>query len=237
MRPLRQVAPKDIAIGIVAHHSRKRRAESLAKILDAEVVAMDSDGKLGAGRNHERCYEWLAEATEPWSLILEDDAVPVKNFRFQAARALSSSPTDILSLYLGRNRPPHWQPSIARVIGGDHHYLVASELLHHVAVAIRTPMIPALLAHLRNDTAYTRGKLPIDEAVGRFARTGKIPIGYVHPSLVNHDATLPTAITTHVSQHPHETGRRSVKAPRQAWAFGVRRQWSGGSVATIPDPF
>jgi hypothetical protein len=224
-----------IAIGIVAHYDRYERATRLADVVGAEVIAVDRGG-VGAGANHEVCYEWLAETNAPWSVIIEDDALPCKGFRDQLQQVLLSSPTNILSLYLGRTRPPHWQPSIAKVVGGDHHYLIGTELLHHVAVAIRTPMIPSMLHHLRTDNAYRLGKMPIDEAVGRYARASGTRIGYSHPSIVNHDASLPTVITRHLSQHKTESGTRTDRLPRQAWAFGVRNSWDREIVAPIPEP-
>lgn len=224
-----------VPIGIVAHYRRQQRAERLAEHLDAEVVALDT-GKVGAGRNHEACYEWLAESSAPWVVLLEDDAVPVRDFRTQLNAALAAAPqTGLLSLYLGRTRPPHWQPSIAQVIARDEHFLMCSELLHHVAVAIRTDMIPALLAHLKANRRYQTGKMPIDEAVGEFCRDMGMRVGYTHPSIVNHDTALPTVIDTHVSQHPTETGQRPATELRCAWAFGTRQDWQP-SIAAIPEP-
>lgn len=226
-----------VSIGIVAHHRRWERATRLAEHLDADVVAVDYDGKLGAGANHEVCYDWLSQAETPWCLVLEDDAVPVRRFGQQLDAVLRAAPPDhhLLSLYLGRWRPAHWQPRIAQVIARDEHYLRASELLHHVAVAIRTPLIPALLDYLRGNPRYQAGKLPIDEAVGAFARKAGMPILYTHPSIVNHDPRLPTVIARHVSQHPGETGERPPGERRQAWAFGTRKDWQP-SIAQIPEP-
>lgn len=224
------------SIGVVAHHSRHERATRLADHLDAEVVAVDYDGKLGAGANHERCYQWLVESDQaPWSVVLEDDAIPVKNFRDQLSRVLESAPTGLVSLYLGRTRPAHYQPSIAQVIARDENFLLCDELLHHVAVAIRTPLIPALLTHLRANRRYRTGRMPIDEAVGVWARKASIPVAYCHPSIVNHNIALPTVIARHVSQHPGETGERPVTEVRQAWAFGTRPVWQP-TTARIPKP-
>lgn len=224
-----------ISIGVVAHHTRHDRASRLADLVSAEMVALDETGGLGAGSNHEVAYEWLAESGQPWSVLLEDDAMPVKNFRQQLGAVLAASPTPLLSLYLGRGRPPHWQPSIAQVITSDAHFLLGGELLHHVAVAIRTPLIPALLAFIRADSGYSSRKIPIDEAVGRWARAAAIPVGYAHPSIVNHDHTLETVIRRHVSQHRGETGKRGRREQRKAWAFGTRQSWTS-STAAIPDP-
>lgn len=223
-------------IGIVAHHSRHDRASRLADIVGAELVAVDYDGKLGAGRNHEICYEWLSETvTAPWTVVMEDDAIPTKLFRAQLNLVLRAAPTDIVSLYLGRTRPGRWQPSIAQVISGDHHFLLANELLHHVAVAVKTEMIPSLLAHIRSDRHYQDGLLPIDEAVGRFARACSTPIAYTHPSIVDHETRLPTVIHRHVSSSPGDSGKRPANEIRKAWAFGARQAWKPVTAA-IPEP-
>lgn len=223
------------AIGVVAHHRRYERATRLGDWLRADIVAVD-EGGLGAGPNHEVAYRWLADTGAPWSVLIEDDAIPIQGFHEQLPRILKSSPTDVLSLYLGRTRPPHWQPSIAQVVGDDHHFLTASELLHHVAVAVRTEIIPDLLGHLQDSVAYQIGKLPIDEAVGQFCRdTGRL-VGYSFPSPVDHDGTLPTVISTHVSRHPREPGTRRGEPPRRAWAFGSRKIWDGSRRRAIPEP-
>jgi len=221
-------------IGVVAHHTRQHRAERLAEAVDAEVVSVDFGG-LGAGGNHEQCYEWLAANDEPWSVLLEDDALPVKDFRAQLGAVLRAAPTPLVSLYLGRSRPPHWQPSIAQVISRDENFLTGTELLHHVAVAIRTPLIPAMLASIRSDTDYVSGALPIDEAVGRWARSASVTVSYAHPSIVDHDHALDTVIKKHVSQHRADRGGRSRREVRRAWAFGSRQQWRP-TVAVIPEP-
>lgn len=227
-----------VPIGIVAHYSRQERAERMAEILDAEVVSIDQ-GNVGPGSNHERCYEWLADSKAPWVVLLEDDAMPVRDFRVHLGKVLAAVPnsTGLLSLYLGRSRPPHWQLSIAQVIARDENFLLASELLHHVAVAIRPALIPAMLNFIRNDTAYSAGKLPIDEAIGRFARSVQMPVAYCHPSIVDHNVKLRTVIKRHVSQHQTETGDRDTDARdlRKAWVFGHRKQWQT-TTARIPDP-
>jgi hypothetical protein len=222
------------SIGVVAHHTRRGRAERLAEVIDAEMVSVDMGG-LGAGGNHEQCYEWLAESAHSWSVLLEDDAMPVKGFRTQLDAVLQAAPTGLVSLYLGRARPPHWQSSIARVITGDEHFLTGTELLHHVAVAIRTPMIPSMLNFIRADRQYQTGSLPIDEAIGRWARAMSINVSYAHPSIVNHDHSLDTVIKRHVSQHRAETGKRGRHEQRKAWAFGSRQHWQT-TTAVIPEP-
>lgn len=223
-----------IPVGIVAHATRHERAERLADAVGAGFITVDQGG-LGPGRNHENCYEWLAEENCPWSVVLEDDASPVKNFRLQLDQVLRAAPTPLVSLYLGRGRPAQYQPSIAQVIANDSHFFLGDELLHHVGVAIRTPLIPGMLKYIRNDLDYYDKKLPIDEAIGRWARSLNMKVSYCHPSIVNHAHELPTVIKRHLSQHKTETGKRGRKVIRKAWAFGSRQNWNSTSIV-IPDP-
>lgn len=223
------------AIGVVAHRDRYRKAARMADYVGAEFITVD-DGGLGAGRNHELCYEWLAESDAPWSVVMEDDAIPVRDFRDQVTKVLRAVKTDILSLYLGRSRPPHYQMPIAQVIGSDSHFLLARELLHHVAVAIRTSLIPEMLDFIRAQPRYVSGKLPIDEVIGMWTRSRSTPtpIAYCHPSIVNHDAEIETLIKKHPTQHRNDNGERPPGL-RKAWAFGVRDNWEFIS-ADIPEP-
>lgn len=224
-----------VPIGIVAHYSRHERAERLSELIDAELIAVDNGG-VGAGKNHEVCYEWLSESKDPWVVVMEDDAIPVKDFRNQLNACLKAAPrTGLMSLYLGRARPPHWQISIARVIAGDENYFLASELLHHVAVAIRPNLIPGMLKYIRNETPYGDGKLPIDEALGFWARSLSMPVVYSNPSIVNHDSRTKSLIKKHVSQHKTDDGTRSENDGRKAWRFGPREEWTT-TTAVIPNP-
>lgn len=213
------------SVGVVAHRKRRERAERLAEVTNATIVAID-EGGVGAGFNHEVCYRWLAQEGSSWSVILEDDACPVIGFTEQLTAVLSCAPSPLVSLYLGRSRPPHAQIPIARVIAADHHYLMCDELLHHVAVAVRTELIGGILDHLAASAAYQAGQLPIDEAVGQAARERGHPISYSQPSLVDH-AQIPTLIEHHPSGHHADRGKRPLnpRHPRRAWTFGTRPHW------------
>jgi len=222
-------------IGIVAHKSRESRALRLADTIDAEFLSIDSGSPrsaLGPGRNHDQVWEWLNDSPGEWKVVLEDDALPVKGFRNQLTAVLKAAPTPIVSLYLGRGRPPHWQPSIARVIADprtDPNFLVGTELLHHVAVAMKADLVSDMLAK-RDRT------LPIDESIGEWARRAGHAISYSRPSIVDHDFRLDTTILRHISRHKTDNGRRdNPRELRKAWAFGARQQWND-SWKVIPEP-
>lgn len=225
-----------VAVGVVAHHERLARAERLAESVGAEVVTVD-EGGVGAGPNHEACYRWLAGSGSIWSVLLEDDASPVRGFRSQLGLVLQAAPTPVVGLYLGRSRPPQWQVPIARVAAAGHHFLLCDELLHHVAVAVRTEYVPGILDHLASSADYRAGRLPIDEAVGQAARERGYRVCYSQPSLCDH-ADLPTLIARHPSRHAGDDGRRPVsrRSPRRAWLVGGRDEWDGSKVGVIPHP-
>lgn len=210
-----------VASGVVGHIARQHMASTLADQIDADYVSID-DGTLGAGGNHVRVWTHLAQEDADWMLVCEDDAVPVQGFTQQLHAALNNSPSClIVSLYLGTGRPPHHQnrirDAVAKAHANDAAYIVDKHLLHAVAVAVKSELLPPMLKHVQR-----KKYLPIDEAIGQFARTHKHMIAYTFPSLVQHRDT-PT-VMKHRDGQPRST-------PRVAWHVGTRTDWTTGSVA------
>jgi hypothetical protein len=205
-----------LAVGLVAHPSREAFARRLAEQVSADVVMVDTDG-LGCEANHRATQQALAEFRSTWAVVLEDDAVPVGDFRVYAEQALAMAPAPIVSFYLGKQRPPHWQKRIAAALAEAEttgaHWIVGKQLLHAVGYAIRTDLLPSLLEHTSN--------LPADAHIGSFARANSHPIAYTVPSLVNH-MDIPT-----VTQHPDGQPRRKG---RTAWAYGSPPFWTSNTV-------
>ncbi|MUM06208.1 hypothetical protein B5P44_15635 [Mycobacterium sp. CBMA 213] len=204
-------------IGVVGHVARQSMAEQLASTTEADYLSLD-DGRLGPGANH--CLVWsrLATLNHEWTVVLEDDALPVAGFRDQLSQALGAEPASVVSLYLGQQRPPQHQVMIANALAEAEacqaHWITSTYLLHAVAVAIKTELVPDMLANLP--------ALPIDEAIGDWARSRGHQIAYSVPSLVDH-ADLPTLVN-HPDGQPRQTGR-------VAWQVGGRTHWNGFSVA------
>jgi GR25 family glycosyltransferase involved in LPS biosynthesis len=197
-----------ISYAVVGHTSRQSQAEALAQTLNA-TLSLD-DGTLGEGINHDRA--WVAATTQDsdWSVVLEDDAVPIHDFQVQLAEALANAPAPIVSAYLGTSRPPQYQRRIQQALARDTHWILSNELLHHVAVAIRTNLVGQML------TAVECSTLPADYRIGSWARQCDYPIAYTNPSLVDH-ADGPTVIIHQDGQPRH--------APRKAWQVGTRTRW------------
>lgn len=204
------------AIGIVAHQDRAGMADELSAQVKADFVSVD-DGTIGAGANHRRVWRELVDHHADFSVVLEDDAVPVLDFRSQLEDILLACETPIVSLYLGRNRPPQWQAKIqdamAKADIEDASWITSGHLIHGVGVAIKTKLIRSMLGHW--------SELPIDQHISVWARNHQHLVAYTHPSIVDH-ADVPTLIR-------HHDGKDRLPG-RIAWQWGSRTKWTDRSV-------
>jgi len=199
------------SIGVVAHTSRTAEAKQLARTVKADFVSMDN-GLMGCDENHKTVQRHLSALPATWSIVLEDDAIPVDKFRSQAAQALMMAPTPIVSFYLGKRRPPHWQnracAAVAQAANTDASWILCTHLLHAVGYAIRTELLPSLIDH--------HSTRPSDEHITSWAKQHRHPISYTFPSLVDH-ADLPT-IVDHPDGQTRHPGRKAWYAkPRDTW--------------------
>lgn len=198
------------SIVVVAHTERSDAAHDLAETTGAQHITMD-DGTLGCEGNHRRAWQWHTEHLHTdWAIVLEDDAVPVPDFTEQLDAALHMAPTPIVSLYLGTGNPPIWQPRIRHAIdiAGQANWLVSTSLLHAVAVAIRTELLPIQVDE----------HMPIDNAISNWAKRNDLLVGYTLPSLVDHADTQPV-ITQRYDRQPRDL-------PRRAHRVGTRTRWT-----------
>jgi hypothetical protein len=209
-----------ITAAVVAHHSRRERAAGLHATLNAQFktgLFLD-DGRLGCDYNHLQAWDSIASAaTTPWCAAFEDDAVPIPELAAQLEAALDDPPAPIVSLYLGRGRPPHWQVRIGNAMRfPDRPFIVTTHLLHCVAVCMRTELVHEMLTDARIAISSEVHK-PIDEALTEAAQNRNLPVAYTNPSLVDH------------ADEPSIANPRSYPALRQrvAWRVGVRQSWQG----------
>src|SRR6188768_4219066 len=68
-----------IAIGIVAHHSRRTQAFALAAQIGAQSVTIDTANR-GERWCHQVALASLAHHGAQWLVLLEDDALPCADF-------------------------------------------------------------------------------------------------------------------------------------------------------------
>jgi GR25 family glycosyltransferase involved in LPS biosynthesis len=153
------------------------------------------ENRLGCTENHLRAWSVLArlaDESEPaWSVVLEDDAIPCQNFTTQVREMLSAAPGPIVSLYLGKGRPPQWQRRAERAVATNAPYILSNTLLHAVGVAVRDGYLDSMV-RVAGEAARSIARKPIDEAITEWARSEALPIAYCNPSLVNHNAELPS---------------------------------------------
>lgn len=202
-----------VAYAVVADMRRLEPASRLATSLSGALFV--DNGSLSVWENHARAWRYAAAQGKDWTVVLQDDALPIDNFDTHFKNAVEHLPTTgVVGLYVGISRPPQWQARIDAAITAsdatDAAWIKARVLLWGVGVAIPSDRVLDML-----DTA---GGLPIpyDQAIGWWARhePEPMPIYYPSHSLIDH-ADWPTLIR-------HQDGQPRVE-PRRAWRIGEPR--------------
>jgi hypothetical protein len=203
-----------VALGVVAHHARADQAHALQEAIQAQYMHMDN-GTLGCDRSHKKAWSYLSGKNTDWSVVVEDDAVPVDGFRGQLEQALTVTPAPVVSLYLGTSQPKHYQPKIGLARSNANAvnacWLTTNTVLHAVAVAVRTELLSSMLL----DKRY-----PIDEALTDWVKREHLKVAYAWPSIVDHDDG-PTLVN-------HADGERLRH--RKAWWCHTRNEWTDRAV-------
>lgn len=204
-------------IGIVAHASRVTDAKDLGKIVRADFISIDKT-MMGCEENHFSVLHHLQALPSSYSVVLEDDAVPIAGFRRQLRQALIHTPTPLVSLYLGRQRPP-WAQAAAQTATAECEaqqadWILSRHLLHAVGYAIKTDLIASLLR-------FPPTPLPIDQHISRWAQTYGHLTAYTYPSLVDHADN--GTIAHHPDNQPRPPGRI-------AWKTAAHPNWTTQTV-------
>lgn len=196
------------SIAVCGHVSRHDAAVALAGELDAVLV--EDDGQHGSNENHRRAWLEAAERfpTRPWVGVVEDDALPVAGWEAPLKSLLRDAPADLVSGYLGTGMPAANQPDLERLFAGClPAWIIADDLLHHVAVFARRELVPGIAR------ALEAPGLPCDQRLGVWARGQRHPVAYPVPSPFDHADTDPVIVG------------RTPRGIRRAWLAG---QWSPG---------
>ncbi len=224
-----------IPICVVAHPRREIYATKLAYKVGAEAVAWDVT-HIGCSRNHMAAWQWLADSSEDWAVILEDDVVPCHAFHQNLTDALKYAPTPIVSHYLPRGRPPQYQQSIARVITQEVSYIRTPALLGTQGYAMRTELfldydrLPRFFGHPK----LRRG---IDESISLWAADNGYRIAATRRSLVDH-LDGPSLVKDHGDGRGRGPGAKTELMmadcdPSGAQLPEIRRAWLMAGADTV----
>lgn len=209
------------SIGIVAHRDRELMADELARKVKPALILID-DGSLGCAGNHTAVQESLA-SRPGWSVVLEDDAVPLGHFHRDLRQVLELTPSPIVGLYLGTGYPAQWQGRIQRAVNENTSFILCPRLLHAVGYAIAPDIKQDLATWMGARGRRGPGMAP-DEAIGVWANANGIKVAYTNPSLVDHrdQGTVIKARSNNFAP-----GRNR---PRKAWATTPRRHWDDSAI-------
>jgi hypothetical protein len=209
---------------IVADKRREEMARKLAQFVDADMITWDENHKLGPTGNHRNAWVWANSHPADWTIVLEDDAIPVANFRREATKALTVAPAHVVSFYLGRLRPTAWQSAfewaVERADDANACWMTGRNVLHAVAIAADRGALNGMVAALMIHQVYQP-----DAALNCWISKNNADIAYSHPSLVNHNDDAQTLIIHH-QQGEYRPGR-------VAWKHGTRRKWTSDSVPLV----
>ncbi|WP_269929124.1 hypothetical protein [Kocuria massiliensis] len=182
-------------VAVVAHHTRHSEAVDLMNHVNGATLFVDDDYH-GSLWNHRRALQWADSIGERvW--IMEDDAVPDRDFAEHAHHWATRYPNELISGYLGRSRPPQWQHRIESLLAHGDDHVRLPQLIHGVCYSIPPEETGRVLAGLQDG--------PADYAIGD---AWDRDVLYTVPSLVDHADGEP------VEKHPDGTKRTPG---RTAW--------------------
>ncbi len=137
----------DLRSVVVGHHSRRGQAICLAERLQAHLL-IDEDNQ-GANWNHRRALEWAAQQ-DCRVVVLEDDALPVKDFEVMVSEWCRRFPDSLISFYLGTGRPPQYQIAIAtKLVASDMartDHITLPQLIHGVCYSVPSQHLERVLS-------------------------------------------------------------------------------------------
>src|SRR5699024_12253021 len=87
-RPVLRRRRAEAGIAGCGHTSRTQRAFDLSREIGAGLVL--DDGTVGSNANHDRAWRYAASGGSQWSIVVEDDAVPIAEFGVHAIQMLKS---------------------------------------------------------------------------------------------------------------------------------------------------
>ena len=230
------IDPDSLLIGVVAHTSRLDMANHLVEQTAAQVFNVDdthadnpADGVIACAANHRHVLEGLhALSTESdWCIVLEDDALPIDDFRIHAAAALEYVRSPVAGFYIARSGKALNPKPLERAYESGIAWAVAHHLVSAVAYAIHGSIIRTIVGRWQGYKPEMTVEYRLTDWA-REARGNATPYAeprfyYTIPSLVDHwDGQ--SIITPGVDGEV-----------RKAWTLGVAANWDTPAVEYDPN--
>ena len=187
---------------LVSHPSRAQHVHTLQQHLPVMATIVDT---VNAYSGHLTALRMAAQIDERVA-IMEDDAIPVRNFDMLSDYWAMLRPNDLVSFYLGTSRPPELQAVIAHKIeqadkNGDADIWLRP-LIHGVCYSIPTAGLPAVIDKMQKPSRVREADYAIGMAWGR-------EVCYPLESLVQHRDESP------VERHPDGRPRLEPRVARR----------------------
>jgi hypothetical protein len=194
-----------ISSAVCAHASREREATALAARLSAPISW--DDGSVGILANHDLALQEAEKWATDWCVVVEDDAIPIPDFRQQADLALDAVVGPLASLYFGYVAKPRRMVSLS-LDRLDPHWIMKPGFTSAVCIAVRKDFVAPLL-----QISSAIDTMTVDQRYSYAAKQlGHEWIPHSNPSLVEH------------SDIPGIDGACGI--PRHAYKVGGRAEWT-----------
>lgn len=207
-----------IDIAVVAHPQRLDMAANLTDEVGGTML-VDVDSR-GCAEMHVAALKYLCDEAKDaiWLVVLEDDAIPVPDFRVHATEALMQAPGALLvNFYLGTGTNTGVQDVIRRAIDHadqlDVPWIHADCLMSTVGYAVHRSVVQHLLDAIGNP----HDPLEVPKRITHWAQGAKTMVRYTWPSLVDHRDGWSVIAGQEI------TGR-------VAHRHGIRPQWNASAI-------
>lgn len=201
-----------VDVVVMAHPARAEHALKLAAEIDARIVWDQRNDEWHTGA---RAWSAINPAADR-GLVVQDDALPIPDFRRHVDTLAARAPRTAVSLYVGTGRPrePQVRRAVTEADRTGASWLDCDGLLWGVAIMLPVEHITPLL-----DCAQT-SPLPYDQRISAWYRSRGQRVRHCWPSMVDHTDGPRLA----------DTGGTPT-APRHAWHVGPPN--AGGPTVTI----
>lgn len=223
-----------LLIGIASHSSRRSVAQGLAHRVDAQVLNVDDtqdatfeEAVAACAANHLQVLRQLQclVIDRTWCIVLEDDALPVADFRIHAAAALSHVPSQLAGFYIGIAGAALNLEALQNARTQGVAWATSNHLVSAVAYAIRSDILPAVIGRW-NDNCNPETTVEGRITTWSHERRGGSSYPrfyYTVPSLVDHSTADSIIFPGSDAEY------------RKAWCVGVATDWGTPTVEYDPD--